>query len=62
MFESNPRMLPRLYEPKREDAVCSSKTPAKEAVAGAKRGRGAKAGAPVCNNKQGYKVVVASCP
>ena len=45
VFESNPRMLPRLYDPQREYADCSVKTPAKEPVAGAKRGRGVKAGA-----------------
>ena len=45
VYESNPRMLPRLYEPTRRDVDCSIKTPAKEPVTG-KRGRGAKAGAP----------------
>ena len=59
-FESNPRMLPRLYDPKREDVNCSTKTPAKEPVAGAKRGRGAKAGAPFYDNKQIYRLCAAS--
>ena len=37
-------MLPRLYVPKRQDVDCSIKTPAKDPVLGAKRGRGGKAG------------------
>ena len=43
VYEANPRMLPRLYEPTRRDVDCSIKTPAKEAAAG-KRGRSGKAG------------------
>ena len=44
VYDANPRMLPRIYNPTRRDVDCSKKTPAKEPMAAGKRNRGGKSG------------------